>query len=255
MIDHKILESHEGMFGIITVGKSFFPMRYWIRIKDEIEGQVFADQDGHPSAISASRYLYAFILLAWHFSASTGLMLGLGAGVGAVMLLALFPTLSLTVVEIDPQMIRLARKHFPLITLFEEQERLRIIQDDAINYVRRCDDRYSFALIDLFSGDESSEHNIALLRDVESVAPYFMANMITTEAGRQTIPEDHIWIRTSPGSCILPSNWMLTNMRNYSPDIVFFELFSEPNYDKSAAKTANQYFQFILSQVSASYFY
>lgn len=251
----KILENAPGLFGPVSVGRSYPPNTYWMTINNEIEGQVFADQDERPSAIAASRYLYGFIIPAWHFRASHGLMLGLGAGIGAVMLLALFPELSLTVVEIDPEVIRLTRTHFPLVSFYEKQQRLTIIQANAHDYVCRSSQKFAFVLVDIFTGDEDSQHNLLLLKNLKTVAPYFMTNIITAESKRPSMPEDYLWIPTSPEMSMQRSNWMLTNMRQFSPEIGEFQLFSEFNNEKSAVKTANQYFQYILSQIRATCFY
>lgn len=255
MNDKKILEKSSGVFGQISVGKSFFPETYWMKINDEIEGRAFADHHGKPGAIAASRYLYAFIIPVWHFPTSHGLMLGLGAGIGAAMLLTLFPALSLTVVEIDSEIIRLARAYFPLISLYEKQKRLTIIQANANDYIHATQNTFSFVLLDIFSGDESSQYNLALLEDVQALAPYFMANMITTEAMRPNVSDDLLWIRTSPNPATQRSNWMLTNMQRFSPDIGSFELFSQNQDENHTVKIVNHYFQYILSQIKATCFY
>ena len=255
MITQKILEKSSGLFGPISVGKSFLPSSYWMKIKDEIEGQVFADHEGNPGAIAASRYLYGFILPAWHFPASHGLMLGLGAGIGATMLLTLFPDLHLTVVEIDADIIRLTRAYFPFVSFYEKQNRLRIIHADASDYVNTTQNKFAFALMDVFSGDENSYHNIILLENVRAISSYYMANIIATEVLLPDISEDAIWIRTSPDLPTQRSNWMLTNMKNFSPEIAGFQLFERHHQEKNSIKIANRYFQYILSQIKATCFY
>lgn len=251
----KIFETSFGLFGSICVGKTFFPSRYWMKIKDEIEGQVFADENGNPSAIAVSRYLYGFIIPAWHFPKSHSLMLGLGAGIGAVMLLTLFPELSLTVVEIDPEVIRLTRTHFPLVSLYEKQQRLTMVQANAHDYICQTSQKFAFALVDIFTGDEDSQHNLILLKNLKTIAPYFMANIITAESTRPSVPDDNLWIPTSPEASMQRSNWMLTNMRQFLPEIGGFELFADATHEKTAAKIANHYFQYILSQIRATCFY
>lgn len=251
----KILENAPGLFGPVSVGRSYPPNTYWMTINNEIEGQVFADQDEQPSAIAASRYLYGFIIPAWHFPASHGLMLGLGAGIGAVMLLALFPELSLTVVEIDPEVIRLTRTHFPLVSFYEKQQRLTMVQANAHDYIFQTSQKFAFVLVDIFTGDEDSQHNLLLLKNLNTIAPYFMANIITAESIRPTMPENYLWIPTSPDASIQRSNWMLTNMRQFSPEIGGFELFADTTHEKTAVKIANHNFQYILSQIRANCFY
>lgn len=255
IIYQKTLEQCAGLFGSICVAKSFFPSTYGMKINDEIEGQVFADHEGNPGVISASRYLYAFIIPAWHFPASHGVMLGLGAGIGAVMLLSLFPDLHLTVVEIDAEIIRLTRAHFPFVSFYEKQNRLTIIHADASDYVNTTQEKFSFVLVDIFSGDENSYHNIVLLENIRTISPYYMANIIATEAMLPDVSDDDMWIRTSPDLPTQRSNWMLTNMQKFSPEIGSLQLFEQYSQEENSIKIANRYFQYILSQIKATCFY
>lgn len=255
MAIHTILKTSRSLFGKITIGETLDPHVRWMKINNEIEGQVFVEKDGKPGAIAASRYLYAFIIPAWHFSASHGLMLGLGAGIGATMLLALFPELSLTVVEIDPQVIQLARTYFPLISFYEKQNRLYIIQANANDYIHQCQQTFSFVLLDLFAGDENSQQNLHLLDEIYKIAPYFMANIITTEVMRPHVSDKFLWIRTTLALPTQKSNWALTNMQQFPSNLANFQLFPQSLQEKSAVKTANQYFQYILSQIKATCFY
>ena len=252
MAVHTILKTSHSLFGKITIGETLDPHVRWMKINDEIEGQVFLNDDGSPSAIAASRYLYAFIIPAWHFPNSHGLMLGLGAGIGATMLLTLFPELSLTVIEIDPEVIRLAREYFPLVSFYEAQGRLHIIESSAENYVLQSQEKFSFTLLDVFSGDEGNQHNFALINNVLRISPYFMANTITSEKSRPEISKKWMWLRTIRVIASEESNWMLTNMTSMSPAIHDFQLFNDTNIN---AKAVNSIFKYILSQINAACFY
>jgi hypothetical protein len=179
-------------------------------------------------------------------------MLGLGAGIGVTMLLSLFPELSLTVVEIDLQVIQLAREYFPLIAFYEAQGRLQLIQSAAENYVQYSKETFAFTLLDVFSGDEGNQHNLALLHDVLRISPYFMANIITSEASRSEVLEEWMWLRTTPATASEKSNWMLTNMTNMSPAIHDLYLFNGIDINTIAA---NSIFKYILSQIKAACFY
>lgn len=255
-MNKEIWQTAGGLFGPISVGRDLSANTCWMRIQNEIEGQVFLNDEGQPSAIAASPYFYGFVIPAWHFSTSHGLMLGLGAGIGATLLLTLFPALSLTVVEIDPQVIDLSRRYFPLVSFYENQGRLRIIQQDAREYLSRENQAFSFALLDIFCGNEDDCLNLALLPQVLRVTPHVMANMIVSEVSQPATPNDFFWVRTNPVHSFNKNNWMLTNLTNISPDIVDFSLFSCPISQQNRSITlANQYFQFILSQLNARFFY
>ena len=55
MAVHTILKTSHSLFGKITIGETLDPHVRWMKINDEIEGQVFLNDDGSPSAIAASR--------------------------------------------------------------------------------------------------------------------------------------------------------------------------------------------------------
>lgn len=254
-MNQEILEKKAGLFGDISVGKTLTPSTFWLKINEQIEGQVFSDQQGLPGRISASRYLYGFIIPAWHFPKSEMLMLGLGSGAGAVMLLSLFPELKLKIVEIDPVIIDLSRTHFPLISFYEKQNRLTIIKQEAASYLQTCHEQFSFILLDLFTGNENNQYNLELLNQSQNIAPYFMANIITEKKIISKKIEDFLWIASSPSLPREKKNWLITNMQHFSPKIGESDLFHLPSEKKQAIQAANQYFQYILSQIPAAYFY
>lgn len=255
MNDRKILKTAFGLFGPISVGRNFFPSIYWMAINNEIEGQVYADEDGRPGSIAFSRYFYGFIILAWHFPKSHGLILGLGAGIGATMLLTLFPELKLTVVEIDSQVIQLAREFFPLVSFYEAQERLNIVESSAENYVLQCEQKFTFALLDLFSGDEKNDENERLLEKILQISPYFMANIITSEAMRPETPREWMWLRAAVTLENEKVNWLLTNIQSILPAIQEFQLFDGSCQPRANIVAANEIFRYILSQIDAACFY
>lgn len=263
MVHHAILKTSPSLFGKITIGETLDPHMRWMKINNEIEGQVFFSPDASifscpysgPGAVAASPYLYAFVIPAWQFRDKQGLILGLGAGAGVTLLLALFPELSLTVVEIDPQVISLTRKYFPLIRFYEEQGRLHIVQADAAVYLCECQDVFSFVLLDLFSGDESNASNLALIHQATKIAPYFMANFIMTKKMQSNINfPNSFWLLAAPAFSAENANWMLTNIDTLSPEIHDYRLFENLSTHQNIM-TANQHFTYILSQVDAACFY
>lgn len=270
MNHEKILESSQGLFGLISICETLHPSIRLMKINSETEGQVFSSPssasfscsiDG-PGPVSASRYLYAFIIAAWQFPNKHGLVLGLGAGAGVSMLLALFPNLSLTVIEIDSQVIRLSRQYFPMLSFYESKGRLRVIESDAETYLDSCHDAFAFTLLDLFSGDESNHNNLPLVNKVLKISPYFMANIITSKSETVSIERSlnlignsvFMWIRAFPAISSEEINWIMTNIDAISPDILDYKLFSDFKLDENVM-TANGYFRYILSQIEAACFY
>lgn len=268
----KNLDSSPGLFGQISVNETFFPSVRLMKINNEIEGQVFTSPNASafssscsidaPGAVSASRYLYAFIIAAWQFSTERGLVLGLGAGAGVVMLLTLFPNLSLTVIEIDPCIIQLSRKYFPLLSFYEDQGRLVIVESDAEIYLDHCQDSFAFTLLDLFSGDEENHHNLGLIAKALKLSPYFMANIIASKTALASIERALnlndaailMWLAASPAISSEKINWIMTNISSISPEIQEYTLFSDIASSENIM-TANEYFNYILSQVHAACFY
>lgn len=251
----KILTLSQCVFGSVSIIDSFYPDVRLMKINNEIEGQVFLDDNGIPSAVAVSRYLYAFIIPAWHFFDKKGLMLGLGAGIGATMLLTLFPELSLTVVEVSPEVIQLAREYFPLVSLYETQGRLLIIESSAENYVQKSQEKYAFTLLDVFSGDEGNQHNLALLNSVLRISPYFMANIISSEPLLPDVSKEWMWLCASPVNPAQKTNWLLTNIQRIAPMMLEYQLFDDYKQADINVITANVIFRDILSQIDAACFY
>jgi len=72
------------------------------------------------------------------------LLVGLGGGAIVRFLNHEYPRMQLDVVEIDPVVVALAREYFGTVP----GERTRIFTEDAVEYVRRTDERYDLILMD-----------------------------------------------------------------------------------------------------------
>ena len=99
-----------------------------------------------------------------------GLVLGLGSGIGVTLLLAAFLKLNLTVVEMDPVIIRLARTYFPLVAYYEQAQRLQVVEGDAFEYVEHSSNNYDFCLLDLYQGDPEQPSGMLQPGFVKSLA-------------------------------------------------------------------------------------
>ena len=75
------------------------------------------------------------------------LLLGLGGGSAARVVRALAPRARIVGVEIDPSVVRLARRYFDLDALGIE-----VVLDDARAYLERCRKRFDAVLEDVFIG-------------------------------------------------------------------------------------------------------
>lgn len=77
------------------------------------------------------------------------LLIGLGAASLTKFIYRHFPLARLTVVEIDPQVVAVARQFFKLP---EDPNRLQIVIDDGANFVAHGDKQYDLILVDGFDG-------------------------------------------------------------------------------------------------------
>lgn len=154
-----ILAREQGMFGPIEIGQTA-NLRY-LNINDEREGDFWLDSHNEPSHVPSVEYISGWLPAADMSGADhksvSGLMLGLGAGSGVIALLENFSCLRLTVVEIDPVLIKLACDYFPLLQHYVSQDRLHIVSADALEYIKTeaeaSKPRFDFVLVDLYQGE------------------------------------------------------------------------------------------------------
>ncbi|MCH8204589.1 MAG: fused MFS/spermidine synthase [Candidatus Hydrogenedentes bacterium] len=75
------------------------------------------------------------------------LFMGLGGGTGPKSFLATYPEVRIEVAEIDPMVVRVARRYFAVPT----DPRLRIATADARNYLRRARGTYGAIMVDAYA--------------------------------------------------------------------------------------------------------
>lgn len=80
----------------------------------------------------------------------TCLILGLGGGTVARICAEAWPQLSITGIEIDPEMIRLGKKYLGL----SDSPKLKIIIGDALTKIKSLKKDYDLILVDLYKGGE-----------------------------------------------------------------------------------------------------
>lgn len=85
------------------------------------------------------------------------LIAGLGGGTLPMALAELFPEAQIDVVEIDPAVVKVAKRFFG----FTETEKLQVFAQDARVFTKRAlirADRYDLIMLDAFNGDYIPEH-------------------------------------------------------------------------------------------------
>ena len=78
----------------------------------------------------------------------SGLLIGLGGGGFLRFLRRHWPRMSVDVVEIDPTVVALARRHFR----FREGRHVRLLETDAVLHLSTSRKRYDFILLDAYDG-------------------------------------------------------------------------------------------------------
>ena len=106
-----------------------------------------------PGPASSSPYAVGWLISGVCHPSASGVMIGLGSGSGATQLLHEFPGIDLTILEIDPEVIRLATAAFPLLDYYADQGRLNIIEADAEDWLGAHTDGFQFALADAYTGE------------------------------------------------------------------------------------------------------
>jgi spermidine synthase len=116
------------------------------------------------------------------------LMLGLGGGTAIRQLKHFLPALRITALEIDPQMVDLARRYMELDALG-----ITVIVDDAYDYIKSAKETFDVVVDDVYMGGESDVfrpkmHNASLMDELcQRINPggILLANLVTGSGHRR----------------------------------------------------------------------
>ena len=127
--------------------------------------------DTAPGPISTAAYANGWLLAGLDHPVSSGLMIGLGSGCGAVQLLANFPGVDLTIVEIDPVIVQTALEGFPLLGYYMDRGMLDIRVADASDFLAEGHDHWDFGLADAYTGEAElvADHLPDLIRRTDDL--------------------------------------------------------------------------------------
>eukprot|EP01060_Flectonema_neradi_P002329 TRINITY_DN11409_c0_g1_i1.p1 TRINITY_DN11409_c0_g1~~TRINITY_DN11409_c0_g1_i1.p1 ORF type:complete len:327 (+),score=32.78 TRINITY_DN11409_c0_g1_i1:169-1149(+) len=92
----------------------------------------------------------AFVYNNNSFSDMTALVLGCGAGVLPSVLSTIQGIKQINTVEIEPEVVHCARKYFG----YQDRANLKIITEDAIEYLKTCKMTYSLIVLDAYENSE-----------------------------------------------------------------------------------------------------
>ena len=154
----------------------------WIDPSVDLDGVTYS-----PGPVPESVYLLGWIIAAAAKPDGHVLMAGLGSGVGPIALAWAFPDLTVTVVEIDPAIIALARQWFPLLAYYEAQGRIRIVTDDILAYVWKAQDAdWSVACLDAYEDEPRLLAPSSLLQALHGRADQIWMNILEEDGSQVT---------------------------------------------------------------------
>jgi len=107
-----------------------------------------------PEAVATEYVRLSFLALAHTPGRQRALMIGLGGGTFTTLLRRHFPEMWIDVAEIDPVVVKAAKRFFGV----REDERYRIHLGDGGEFVKRTPHRYDLVLLDAYAGDDIPEH-------------------------------------------------------------------------------------------------
>ncbi|NEO78757.1 tetratricopeptide repeat protein [Moorena sp. SIO4G3] len=189
-----ILAEAEGMFGTIRVlDESGERLLY---VDEELQGinnkQPSAQEwEGScrsgPGPVSNNFFVAGFLLMGCQIPNGSGLVIGLGCGAGAISLLANFPQMQLTIVEIDPVMIELCLTFFPLVQYYIDMGRLKIVEADVKSFITSTLQPFSDELTSLPRA--ASPLNPPILGDFNSISPSGALDLGEFNSPRSSAPQ------------------------------------------------------------------
>lgn len=161
-----------------------------------------------PGPVPESDYMLGWLIAAAARPDGHVLMGGLGSGAGPIALAWAFPRLHVTVVEIDPLIVALARRHFPLLGHFEAAGRIAVVEQDVVEHVWQAGGAdWSLACLDAYRDSASLYCPSALLQALHGRAAAVWLNILEDAAFDVTRRFADVLIDTgwSP-ACVLPVN-------------------------------------------------
>lgn len=104
------------------------------------------------------------------------LLLGVGGGSAAKYLHHRWPQANIIGVEIDPEVIRIAKQYFSADNIHN----FSIINDDAINFVSNINGNYDIVMVDCYQGDQIPKEleDLQLLDKLKSHCKYLLLNRL-----------------------------------------------------------------------------
>lgn len=117
-------------------------------------------------------------LLPKNFTPKSILLLGVGGGSNTVLVSKRYPEAEITAVEIDPLMIKIAKKYYGL----DKIKNLKVVIADALNFAKQLDNKshYDLVLLDCFEGKyiPTKLENLDFIEKLRNHSTFFLINRI-----------------------------------------------------------------------------
>jgi|GEM_PF-6918301 len=184
--DFRLLERAPGAFGELMICDDADCRSLWCEA--QCLGSLYLDPAascGGPGPVPEASYVLGWIMAVLPQPRSRVLMGGLGCGAGVVALLHHFPGCQIEVAEIDPVVVRLARRHVPLLQEWEAAGQV-IIHVEPIEAVAARGGSWDFALLDCFQYGTEAFVPDSVLTDLRRSCREVWLNVVDDEPGTRT---------------------------------------------------------------------
>ncbi len=123
-----------------------------IDVFDSIEFGKFLTLDGFLQFTEKDEFIYhemiAHVPMATHPNPQNILVVGAGNG-GVLGEILKYPSVqNIDLVEIDQQIVEVCKKHMPRNTAYFDHERVNVIFQNGLKYVRNCENKYDVIVVD-----------------------------------------------------------------------------------------------------------
>ncbi len=184
--EFRLLERAQGAFGDLMICDDAACRSLWCEA--QCLGSLYLEPAaacGGPGPVPEASYVLGWLMAVLPQPRARILMGGLGCGAGVVALLHHFPTCLIEVVEIDPVVVHLARRHVPLLSEWEAAGRV-IIQVEPIETVAARGGCWDFALLDCFQYGTEAFVPDCVLADLRRCCREVWLNVVDDEPGTRT---------------------------------------------------------------------
>jgi spermidine synthase len=144
-----ILYSSKTKFNDITVTRKGTVITLWS--PSDIKQSAVNLNTPHLPGLEYARN--TLLALSFHPDPSSILVIGLGGGTIPLMYHAVCKNARIYVIEIDPEMLLVARRFFN----FKENEKISVIHDDAFSFCSKTEKRFDIVIMDAYIGEYQPE--------------------------------------------------------------------------------------------------